>query len=222
MARKKSTAARAAKPAPTLKTSPLTPGISYNTRARRYVDGTTKKFISGNAVRAALDRAIDQSASRLAAASVRFNEGKINLPTWQVIVAQETKLSLLASMAAANGGWAQLTASHYGRVGAEMKKQLGYLDRFARQIETGEQKQDGTLVRRAKLYAHAGRSLYHKEEGRIQKDQGKTRERNVLGASDHCPGCLAQTARGWVKIGTLIPVGQRDCLTLCHCTVEYD
>lgn len=46
-------------------------------------------------------------------------------------------------------------------------------------------------------------------------------ERNILGIAEHCASCIRETKRGWVPIGTLIPVGLRDCWFGCKCTVGY-
>jgi hypothetical protein len=51
--------------------------------------------------------------------------------------------------------------------------------------------------------------------------EGYVYEENILGDAEHCGGCVAETAKGKVPIGTLIPIGQRDCLANCHCHFAY-
>ncbi len=193
----------------------------FNERAYRYIDGRGR-FVSNAAVRAELDKALRDSQLRMRTFSGQLQSGKLSLADWQVGMMKEIKNTHLASAALAKGGWAQMTPADYGRVGAEVQKQYAYLDNFARQIASGEQRLDGFFLRRANMYSEAGRATYHEAERREQSLRGKTEERNILEpTARHCEGCLAETARGWVTIGELARVGSRDCLTRCRCRIEY-
>jgi hypothetical protein len=46
-------------------------------------------------------------------------------------------------------------------------------------------------------------------------------ERLELGIAEHCPECLADSARGFVRIGTLGSIGSRQCRTNCACRFLY-
>lgn len=48
-------------------------------------------------------------------------------------------------------------------------------------------------------------------------------ERLVMGRpkTDHCPECPNDAALGWQPIGTLRPIGDRECGVLCLCHFEY-
>lgn len=54
-----------------------------------------------------------------------------------------------------------------------------------------------------------------------------TMERNILDpASEHCkdsdlPGCITETKKGWVPIGTLSNPGLRTCSTRCRCQLQF-
>lgn len=52
-------------------------------------------------------------------------------------------------------------------------------------------------------------------------NRGYVEERSVLGIADHCDGCLAEAGKGWRPIGTLLPIGGRDCKARCRCHFEY-
>jgi hypothetical protein len=71
------------------------------------------------------------------------------------------------------------------------------------------------------LYAEAGRGTYYVFTTKEMRAAGKTEEENQLHPAEHCQSCLDEAARGWVPIGTLIPIGQRDCLGRCRCTISY-
>lgn len=201
--------------------SALTPAFTWNERSQRYRNSATGRFVPRSQVRAALDIALDRSRNEVARVSRELVNGRLSLADWQLQVAREIKNMHLAGAALAKGGWAQMTASDFGRVGAICKREYGFLATFAQQIKSGEQRLDGSLVARANLYAQAPRGTYHAIEERGMMAQGKTECRNELGPADHCEGCLAETAKGWVIIGELTPIGSRQCLANCRCSLSY-
>lgn len=200
--------------------SPLTPGYRWNQTANRYIS-PSGRFVGRQQVRAALDVAIDNSAKSIKALSQQLRDGNISLADWQLAMAREIKATHLASAALAKGGWAQLSQSDYGRVGQIVRQEYAYLNKLAQDIAAGRQPLDGRFLRRAEQYIQAGRATYHQVEQREMKVRGYDEERNIRHARDSCPGCLDATARGWVAIGTLPPVGGRDCRRNCRCTIEY-
>jgi hypothetical protein len=104
-------------------------------------------------------------------------------------------------------------------IAAESQRQVGYLERFRGQLATAEQLLSGAAAR-SELYASALWGLAQNVGRAKAKRDGFTYERNILGPSDHCDGCLAETHRGWVSIGDLVPVGERLCLARCGCWIE--
>lgn len=200
-------------------TSTLTTGIGWNDVAGRYI-ASNGRFVSQQAVSNALQSTIDQQAKTVANLTTQFKNGGISLAEWRMGMGQAIKTTHLASSALANGGWAQMTQADYGRVGQIVRQQYQYLDRFAQQIADGTQKLDGTLERRARMYADAGRMTYESAQRAEARIRGYDEERNVRHAQDSCAGCLEATAAGWVAIGTLPLPGQRDCVTNCKCTLE--
>ncbi|MDR3582593.1 MAG: hypothetical protein P4L67_04940 [Candidatus Pacebacteria bacterium] len=46
-------------------------------------------------------------------------------------------------------------------------------------------------------------------------------ERLVLGEAEHCGDCLEDSARGFVPIGSLRSIGDRQCRQNCHCHLTY-
>lgn len=201
--------------------SSLTPAYEWSPGSQRYVNAATKRFVKREQVRQALDIALDRSRNEVARLSRELVAGRINLADWQKAVAQEVKSMHMASGALAAGGWAQMTPQMTGRIGRIIRDEYAYLANFAAQIKSGQQKLDGSLVTRANLYAQAPRGTYHAIEQRGMMEQGKTECRNVLGPADHCEGCLTETAKGWVPIGALVPIGDRLCLANCRCSISY-
>lgn len=204
------------------KPSPLTPDIVWDERAGRYASASTGRYIASRLVKDELEKVIIRSGENIAAASEALRAGSIGLAEWQTTMMREVKLAHVASAAAANGGWAQMSQSDWGFTGNLIKKQYQWLDRFAGQIASGEQPLDGRMMVRAKMYAEAGRGTYEQTRHRYQaNNNGMTEERRVRTADESCPGCLEQAKLGWQPFGTLDPIGAEECKTHCKCHFEY-
>lgn len=197
----------------------------YNTTAKRYVD-TGGRFVSREAVRLGLDVALDGTRADMLAASEALRAGG-SLDVWISEMRLAAKDAALYSSAAARGGWAQMTPADYGRVGRMLRDQYAYLDRFAADIADPDKPYslDGAFLSRAGSYAYAGRRLYHAIEREEMEELGAAEERNVeLQGAEHCKGensCEVETARGWVPLGALRPIGTRKCMNHCKCRIEY-
>lgn len=197
--------------------------FSYDEKSGRYRRRSTGQYVPQSAVREAIDVAIEREQRELTRISRRLRAGTISLDQWQVQMAETSKSLHLWSGTAARGGWGQMTSSDYGKIGARVRAQYGYLDNFAQQIERGEVNVKlGGFLTRVEMYADAGRNTYHSILLSVMMDDvGMTEERNVLGIADHCDGCLEAEAEGWVPIDTLPLPGERDCLTRCKCDIIY-
>jgi hypothetical protein len=177
--------------------------------------------VSQKAVRTAIDNAIRNAQKRITAQTIRMQKGQLGLGAWQNEMRENIKQIHLYSAAAGKGGWAQLTQSDLGRVGRELQKQYGFLDKFARGLENGTIKNDGRVLPRARLYGSQGRGTFHLAEREEKKAAGFRQERSVLGAAEHCSDCVAEANRGWVPIGSIKPIGQRQCGGNCKCRIVY-
>lgn len=196
----------------------------WNARSGRYVDARTGRFVSQTTVRAELDHALVQASRETRALAERLRSRTISLRRWELEMRRQVRRAQLYSAAAAKGGWAQMDPADFGRAGREIRDQYAYLKRFARQIRSGQQPLDGRFLQRTELYVEAGRTTYHATELADARRRGRTETRNVLHPADHCEGagsCVEQSGRGWVPIGSLLPIGRRLCLARCKCTVEY-
>lgn len=199
----------------------LTPAYGWSARAGRYRDLATGRFVSFRAVREALDAVVDSSAERLGSLAEKLITGELGLGDWTREMAMEVKRAHLAAVASAKGGWAQLTPADLGRVGAELKKQYGYLRRFATEIADGKQAPNGRVIVRAKMYAQSARKTYEESRRQIQGARGITQERRVRHALESCQDCIEYEALGWQPLGTLPPIGDSRCRMNCRCTFEY-
>lgn len=172
-------------------------------------------------VRSTLDRVITVQTQQMRDLGQAMMEGRLSLADWQFQSMQAIKSGHLISLALAKGGWNNLDQSDYGWVGQRIRGQYAYLRDFAGQIASGRQPLTPMVLARSELYAEAARQTHRAAQRRAAQQRGLEQEKNQLGAADHCPGCLGETSRGWVPIGTLVPCGSRSCLARCHCSLTY-
>jgi hypothetical protein len=186
----------------------------------RYRDTDTGRLVSEAKVRLAVDAVADAASDRLADLTEKLIRRDISLAAWQAQSMAVIKTSHVASGVAAQGGTAQMTPSAYGFLGSEVKAQYQYLRAFASDIGSGLLPLDGRLVARAGMYGQHARALYETVRARDAASYGYDEERSILHSGDPCGQCPAQAALGWVPLGTLIPIGQRTCLSRCRCTIS--
>lgn len=145
-----------------------------------------------------------------------------NPAAWALGMAGIVKSTALVGAAFAVGGWAQMAGPVMAEVETAVSSELGYLDAFADDVAAGRVPRDGRFVRRAMLYAAAGWGLYQILRGRVAGWRGFHEEANVLNpGAEHCGGCVAETDKGWQPIGTLLPIGDRQCRSNCRCHLQY-
>lgn len=200
----------------------ITPQFSWSENSGRYRSAETGRYVTFEEVRKAIEVVGRRAQGSIQAMSESLRAGNLSLADWQSGMAREIKLLHLSNAAAARGGWAQMTKSDFGAVGAQLKKQYQYLNRFAAQIQSGQQALDGRLIVRANLYAQAGRGTFEDMRRRTAEQlNDMDQERRILGVADHCQDCLDEAARGWQAIGTLRRIGDSVCKTNCHCHFVY-
>ena len=207
---------------PTIITAPVQSNFAFNAVAGRYIDLSTGRFISSTVVRDELELAMQSSKDSMKIISQQLIDSNMSLAEWQTAMMEHIKNANLNAAMSANGGWAQMSQSDWGFVGQRIKEQYKYLNNYANQIYTGEQGLNGQILVRSNMYGDAARGTFEAMRLRYQLlENGMTEERRVLGAADHCNGCLEQAALGWQPIGTLDEIGDEECLTNCHCTKQY-
>ena len=179
------------------------------------------RFLPFSTVRSYLDRALDGHARAISQLTEQLRNRDITLGQWERLMRDEIKHIHVYSATLAKGGRMQLSQADYGRIGRQLREQYGFLREFADQVASGQQAVDGRLLSRARLYAQSGRVTFHLVERAEMEMRGFDLEENILAAAEHCAGCLTETARGRVPIGSLVPIGSRDCKSNDRCRVRY-
>lgn len=172
-------------------------------------------------IRQAVDVVAQRGGARLAALTAQLQAGALDVPTWQVQMAQELRTLHLAMAAAGQGGWAYLAPVDFDAVAAKIQVQLGFLQGWAEQLAAGTAPLDGRALARAQLYGSASRGTYEATRREQQALRGG-QERRLLHAAESCPDCEGYAGQGWVSIGTLPGIGEASvCRSNCRCSFAY-
>jgi hypothetical protein len=193
----------------------------YDPRSRRYRNVSSGQFVTAKSVRFAVDTIIDAETVKVRDIAHRLIDSSINLAEWQIQTTSLLKTLYVATGIAACGGFENTSNADLGYLGSLIKEQYKFLRNFANDIKQGRQALDGTLLARAELYTQAARGLYEDVVARAARNGGSSSEKSILGSADHCGDCVGEAAKGWQPIGTLIPIGQRQCMSNCRCSMSY-
>lgn len=197
------------------------PTYTYDPISGEFRNAATGQIVSDDELRAADEALIAALTLLLVGLTKNLQAGTLDLATWQLQMTSNLKAGHLAVGAAGYGGLAELSPSRLAVIEARLTTELGYLDNWARALAGGDAPLDDRMLVRAGLYGQAVRGTAGDIAGRQAALGGAVEERNVLDAAESCVGCRAATRAGWVRIGTLPPVGQRNCLANCACHLIY-
>ena len=195
-------------------------GIFFFFTASRYVS-MQNVMMPAERVRYVLDRTLINARADMQLLCDGLRHGGLALDDWQIKMTDIIRVVHTASAVLAYGGFGRMSPDAWAGVQNGISEQLDYLTNFANQIGSGQQRLDGTLCRRMRLYLEAGRRTYHIVETGIMEGNGYDQYRNVLGMAEHCSECVEETDKGWVAIGELSEIGTRLCMTNCQCHYEY-
>lgn len=208
---------------------PRPPRYEWDLSLSRYRDRQTGRLVADSQVRQAIDAALRNATKQMRTLSDDLRAGRISREAWAVEMRQQVSDVQIFSGAAARGGFKNLDGAAYRQIGSALSGQERFLDGFIGQVQRGELPIDGAFTRRSMMYAQAGRGTFSAIHQTVQAEQGFTEEKNILdpllSEGAHCVtgenSCQTQSNRGWVPLGSLVPIGQRLCLTGCRCRIIY-
>lgn len=139
--------------------------------------------------------------------------------SWRDRLASGIRKTLLA--AALLFGGPELHADDLATVDAAQAVQVGYLDRFAAALRSGETKPDGSLASRAGSYASAAWGAAQAVlVGKAKRDGATHGTWHLDDAALHCLDCPEQAARGVQPLDSFPPIGSLSCSAGCRCHLE--
>ncbi len=199
----------------------------FDRRTGRYRD-PRGRVVSPDALAELLSRRMEAGAERIGEACGRLAVGRTSVADWTRTLIVELRRLHVTAAALGYGGWGELTEPRRVWVRDRLRSEVSYLLRFARQIASGEVpvadeagNPSRAFAARAAMYCQSTHATWQEARREQQSQAGRREERNVLTAVENCDGCVSETARGWVPLGSLRPVGARDCLTNCRCLLEF-
>ena len=169
--------------------------------------------------------AVEQGTGWLANLNGSLQSGDISIQRWVLDFRQRLKKTYIDQYVLARGGRANMAPQDWGKLGAMLKKQYGFLNGFADDVAAGKLS-EGRIQARAELYFKSARQAYERgKEAQLgmpplpaHPGDGSTvclsncqchwdiRETDdewlatwTLGAAEHCPDCV-QRAGEWAPL----------------------
>lgn len=195
-------------------------GYGWNAGAGRYVNRATGRFVAQADIVAVMEQRIEAGIGRLQDMARGVVRGQVEVGALQDAGIVELRRLNTQLAALGRGGWAQMDARDWGRVGAHLRQEYGYWRRFMQDVAGGNLT-EAQINNRLSMYgSHAWQSYWMQDET-AKRAAGAVEERNILDdGARHCGECPALTAQGWVPIGTMPPPGARECRAWCRCQIE--
>lgn len=145
-----------------------------------------------------------------------LKSGVLSVADWKAGMQSLITMGQQTGILVSNGGVEFMTNADWTYTQQQIEKQFAFLDGFAKDITDNPEKWlNGRLDNRMRLYQESAYSAYQNGLRREATLGGMDEERRVLGAADHCPGCLEQAGLGWQPIGTLDEIGAEECNQNC-------
>jgi HK97 family phage portal protein len=191
------------------------PRYRWNTGAQRYVNARGK-FVPLEAVRAAVDETLAGVERDMRELGEGLAAGSVSVAEFQIGMQQRIKQAHLFALAAARGGWDRLTPTDYAKVGPTLREEYKHLNRAMSAVASGDRSVK-SLLGSLDMWAADASDTFDNATHAMRAEVGHKWERWVLGAAEHCEGCIEQAGRGVVKYGALPPKGSQPCGSRCHC-----
>ncbi|MFB2768576.1 hypothetical protein ACE1AT_04690 [Pelatocladus sp. BLCC-F211] len=187
----------------------------------RYRNTETGRFVKYADVLEAVDAEINRLEVRLKGHARLLAQNKIDIAEFQIRMAQTLKESHLRNMAIGAGGVKRLTPTHYGKIGAQLKKQYRYLNKFGQDLAEGKLTKEQT-IRRAGMYAKSARTSFFEGEFTSRGKYGFYAKRLLDPQAQHCSSCISFQRLQWTPIQNVTPPGvDCECGGRCRCRLIF-
>lgn len=193
------------------------PPHDYNPKTHKF------KGVSRAQVRREIDNLTVYVAKQAGIIGRRYERGVINLPQFELEMRDLLKSGHIIAASVGRGGRSRMAQADWGRVGAKLKSEYGYLAKFARKIGLGKVPKVAT-ANRAKKYADSVRMSYHQTMRTEITASSVTniKVRLITNSEEGCEECAADEARGWVNVEDMDELGTRICGNFCKCDLIFE
>lgn len=187
----------------------------------RSLYGTRTALLSREWLVGQYDAALSLLRNDLRGMATRFMSGSLGMGDFRLLARREIETAMWEAAMILHGPGVVYDPALMNVARQMIQDQFAWLDGMFNDVLSSRQKLDGSLARRSGMYSGAGWSALFEFWRWLARSEGKQYEENVLGDAEHCGGCVEETAKGKVPIGTLVPVGQRTCLSNCRCVLIF-
>lgn len=205
----------------------ILPGYTYSQKSGRYHSRQTGRFVSQARITELLDGQIQQTEQRLQTLAAALHEGQLAPAVWLVAARDQLRRAHIQQVALARGGFARLTQSDYGRIGATLRTEYAKLVGTMQDVSAGAVTLP-QMLNRMRGQAGVARSEYFRTRRDVlavaDDAPGMIRiARRILDPTAmHCGDCIEYYELGWVLIRELVPPGEGcQCLGNCRCRVIW-
>jgi len=195
--------------------------LQFDLKSHRYRDTETGRYVGAADVLHHIQEEVNRTEVRLKAHARLLTVGKIDLPEFQSRMAQTIKEAHLRTAMVGAGGKDALTPSHYGQIGAELRKQYKYLYQFGLDLADGKLSPN-EAINRAGSYGKAVRNSFYKAEFTSRDKLGQYAKRLLDSRAQHCDSCLGYQKLQWTLLKNITPPGvDCQCGGNCRCRIIY-
>lgn len=190
----------------------------YNAKTKRF------EGVSHLTVRGEIDKLTEYVAKEAARLAQAHKAGG-SLIEFETGMRELLKSAHIIAASVGKGGRARMTQTDWGRVGAKIKWQNGYLSKFARKIERGAVSELATISR-AKSYASSiyisfAKTFHESQTEFVAEGKNPALVRLVTNSEEGCVECASDEAEGWMSVDDMKELGTRICGDFCKCDLEF-
>lgn len=136
---------------------------AWNQKAKRYKNLTTGEFVKEKTVVEWRDKYIEGEQAKLDAITGRLFAKEITIQQWETEMKAAIKASQTNLYQLSRGGRNAMTPADWGKLGAGIKKQYGYLDKFRADLVSGRytDQQEAVAAYRSGLYMRSANAAFN-------------------------------------------------------------
>lgn len=175
--------------------------------------------------KAGANAVVANSAFAIQDATLRLQQGALDLDEWTAIMRRSITNQEVAVEALARGGWSQVRPSDYVRASQRVEAQFGFLRGMQERIVAGyygPTLEANGILNHASQYSGVARASYENVLMQVGKESGHDGAERVKGANDHCDDCVEWAALGRIPLDEMMdnyPIGASVCGGRCHCII---
>lgn len=193
-------------------------GWQWDDEIGRYVDGD--RPVTESEVMDVVESELDAGEAAIQAITDALIAGESDVNEWErqlaELIAAAAALFFLFGLGSAD----KLTDEHTDFVRDRLNTQYQYLRQFSELVAAGSLSA-AMIGARAELYIHDAESNHGYAQDFAHDADEFPFYSNVLGSVRPCEQCPRETAKGIVPRGSLPAIGNRLCLSRCHCHFAY-